>query len=690
MCNTEQQTIEQNICELLQQIKGCCTSKEEIDNIKLQIDSIQLWMNSFQEGIPKTDTILLSSAVGDIEENTPLQEVLEYLYQLITDFESTGSVNLTVSNRNNNTLNITPLLGVGATIPSATTALSGLMTAADKTKLDGIVAGEVNTASNVGILGEGIFKQKTGVDLEFKKINAGSNKISISGDVSKIDIDVNTSNLTGIAQSQITNLVSDLALKAPLNSPSFTGVVTGITKAMVGLGSADNTPDLTKPISVPVNTALGLKQKNIQFQNEGVNLGANGVVDVINFTGASINATLNSNILTVDVTGGGGGGGATNLDYTPSATQGIVSSDTGTDAVITLATGTNAGLLSPSEFNKLTNISVTQSVDLDQLEADTAINNAKVSNATHTGDVTGSTTLTLATVNSNTGVFGSGTQIPQLTVNGKGLITGVSSVTITPSATSITGAGNITKTDDTNVTLTLGGTPLGSVLNSVSFTLGWTGTLSDSRISSSSNWNTAFVNRITSLTTTGNSGAATLVNNVLNIPVYTLSALGGVSLTALSATSPLNYDNTTGVFSIQNASTSQTGALSNTDWNTFNAKQNSLSGSGIVKSTAGVISYISDNSTGWDKSYQQNKIRVVSVNTTLSATTDGTVVFDTISTVATLPVSVNETVLVVKNNSGGSITVIGHIDGVSGSSYSLQSKESMKFHGNGITWYYIG
>lgn len=43
-------------------------------------------------------------------------------------------------------------------------------------------------------------------------------------------------------------------------------------------------------------------------------------------------------------TGGGGGGGATNLGYTPSASNGIVTSSTGTDATIPLANGTNAGL----------------------------------------------------------------------------------------------------------------------------------------------------------------------------------------------------------------------------------------------------------------------------------------------------------------------------------------------------------
>lgn len=51
---------------------------------------------------------------------------------------------------------------------------------------------------------------------------------------------------------------------------------------------------------------------------------------------------------------GGGGGGATNLSYTPSATNGIVASDTGTDATIPLATTTNAGLLSPAEKARVT------------------------------------------------------------------------------------------------------------------------------------------------------------------------------------------------------------------------------------------------------------------------------------------------------------------------------------------------
>ena len=51
-------------------------------------------------------------------------------------------------------------------------------------------------------------------------------------------------------------------------------------------------------------------------------------------------------------------------------------------------------------------------------------------------------------------------------------------------------------------------------------TLNLTNALADTYIASAANWNTAYNNRITSLTTTGTSGAASLVSHVLNIPQY--------------------------------------------------------------------------------------------------------------------------------------------------------------------------
>jgi hypothetical protein len=98
--------------------------------------------------------------------------------------------------------------------------------------------------------------------------------------------------------------------------------------------------------------------------------------------------------------------------------------------------------------------------------------------------------------------------------------------TVTPSA--------LTKTDDTNVTLTLGGSPSTALLAATSLTLGWTGTLADSRITSASTWNAK--QDAISLTTTGTSGAATFVANTLNIPQYQAA---GTYVTSVGATSPI-------------------------------------------------------------------------------------------------------------------------------------------------------
>ncbi|TFC63716.1 hypothetical protein E3O62_02495 [Cryobacterium sp. TMT2-15-1] len=62
------------------------------------------------------------------------------------------------------------------------------------------------------------------------------------------------------AQADVTNLTTDLALKAPLASPTFTGTPTGITKAHVGLPLADNTADTAKPVSTAQQTALDGKR----------------------------------------------------------------------------------------------------------------------------------------------------------------------------------------------------------------------------------------------------------------------------------------------------------------------------------------------------------------------------------------------------------------------------------------------
>ena len=63
--------------------------------------------------------------------------------------------------------------------------------------------------------------------------------------------------------------ITNVALKAPINSPTFTGTVAGITSTMVGLGNVDNTSDASKPVSTATQTALDLKVDESLFDAKG-------------------------------------------------------------------------------------------------------------------------------------------------------------------------------------------------------------------------------------------------------------------------------------------------------------------------------------------------------------------------------------------------------------------------------------
>ena len=77
------------------------------------------------------------------------------------------------------------------------------------------------------------------------------------------------SSITGIYISDVAGLQSALGLKAPSASPTFTGTTTGITKAVIELGNADNTADVDKPISTATQTALDGKFNKTNTYTEG-------------------------------------------------------------------------------------------------------------------------------------------------------------------------------------------------------------------------------------------------------------------------------------------------------------------------------------------------------------------------------------------------------------------------------------
>lgn len=176
---------------------------------------------------------------------------------------------------------------------------------------------------------------------------------------------------------------------------------------------------------------------------------------------------------------------------------------------------------------------------------------------------------TLATVNSNVGTFGTATQSAAVTVNGKGLITAVSNITITPAIGSITGLGTgiatalAVNTGSAGAPVLFngaGGTPSSLTLTSATglpLTTGVTGTLP---VANGGTGQTSYTNgqllignttgnTLAKATLTGTSNQITVTNGAGSITLSTPQDIGTTSsptfstLTLSNIASPLTGTN---------------------------------------------------------------------------------------------------------------------------------------------------
>jgi len=153
---------------------------------------------------------------------------------------------------------------------------------------DGVVTefggGETNTASNVGTAGVGIFKQKTGVDLEFKKLNAGSTKVTISDDTGNDEVDIDVDQ-TNIDHDLLLNYV--LAQHRIINDAgSSTTDLLSASKILAIVSAADKNRD-------PKDAVVTVATSNVTLSGEQTLSGfltSNSRVGVVGRSDASENA----------------------------------------------------------------------------------------------------------------------------------------------------------------------------------------------------------------------------------------------------------------------------------------------------------------------------------------------------------------------------------------------------------------
>tara|TARA_R110002051_G_scaffold43769_1_gene89319 strand:- start:2131 stop:6144 length:4014 start_codon:yes stop_codon:yes gene_type:complete len=158
-----------------------------------------------------------------------------------------------------------------------------------QTEIDGItITGEVNTASNQGTAGVATFIQKNGVDLEFRSVNAGSNKVTISEDAvnNEILVDIDDINLT-ITESQISDLTHTIDTDdqnaadvpfTPAGNTTSTDVQAAITELQTEIDGITITGEVnTASNQGTAGVATFIQKNGVDLEFRSVNAGSNKV-----------------------------------------------------------------------------------------------------------------------------------------------------------------------------------------------------------------------------------------------------------------------------------------------------------------------------------------------------------------------------------------------------------------------------
>lgn len=331
----------------------------------------------------------------------------------ISTITSTGGT-IAITNPNGPITNLEALTGGAGTVTTTGTPLIGQLTqfSGSTSITNGNLSGDVTTGgslattlatvnSTVGSFGDASHVAILTVNAKGLTTAAGSTSIQIT-------------------ESQVTNLVSDLAGKQPtLNIGNLTDVgtdgiiITGGTGAVIGTGTsiAQHVADTTHN---------GYLSSTDWTTFNGKQASGNYITALTGDAAASGPGSSTLTLSTVNANVGTIGDAADVGQFTVNA-----------KGLITAASNVAIQITESQVTNLTTDLAGKQATG----NYITAI----------TGDLTasgpGSVAGTLATVNTNVGTFGSATQVAQVTLDGKGRTTAANNVTITPAIGSITGLG---------------------------------------------------------------------------------------------------------------------------------------------------------------------------------------------------------------------------------------------------------
>ena len=259
------------------------------------------------------------------------------------------------------------------------------------------------------------------------------------------------------------------------------GAITGTLSAQTDLAAALAAKQATLVSGANIKTVGGVSilgagdipsgggGSSITVKDEGSTITT--ALTTLDFVGAGVTVTGGATA-TVTIPGGAAVPDGDKGDITVSGSGTVWTIDTGAVTVSKMANMAASTILGNNTGAGAAPIALTVAqvkTLLAYTPADIGAATSAQANATHTGDATGATALTLATVNANVGAFGSATQVATFTVNAKGLTTAAGATSIAIPASQVTDFSEAV--DDRVAALAVAGANMTITYNDVANTL---------------------------------------------------------------------------------------------------------------------------------------------------------------------------------------------------------------------------